>query len=141
MYKHRQVGWIVLVLAIPIILILGFWTALTAVPYAALTSIALLIIIILFSTLTVEGDSEALRFYFGPGIIRKRMPYATIKSAQKVRNHWFFGWGIRWYGPGWLYNVSGLDAVELVLSNGTKLRIGTDEPDQLVAFLSSKIRP
>ncbi len=130
-----------LVVAIPVILILGFWAALTPVPYAALTSIALIIILVLFSTLTVEGDSEALRFYFGPGIIRKRMPYANIKSVKKVRNYWFYGWGIRWYGAGWLYNVSGLDAIELVLSSGTKLRIGTDEPDKLVAFLSTKIRP
>ena len=36
-------------------------------------------------------------------------------------------------GPwGWMYNVSGLDAVEIELKGGGRFRIGTDEPDELV---------
>ena len=35
-------------------------------------------------------------------------------------------------GQYWLWNVSGLQAVELVLNNGKRFRIGTDEPENLV---------
>ena len=140
MYKHRQVGWIILVISIPLILILGFWAALTPVPYVAITAIALLVCIILFSTLTVVGDARELSFYFGPGIVRRRFVYKEIKSAEKVRNRWYYGWGVRWYGPGWLYNVAGLDAIELTLASGKRLRIGTDEPDKLLNFVRSKIQ-
>jgi hypothetical protein len=52
-----------------------------------------------------------------------------------VPNRWWYGWGIR-RGPGFrLYNVSGLDAVELRLKSGEVRRIGTDDPLALAAAL------
>jgi hypothetical protein len=35
----------------------------------------------------------------------------------------------------WLYNVGGLDAVEITLASGRMLRIGSDEPNALAAAL------
>jgi hypothetical protein len=49
-----------------------------------------------------------------------------------VRNKWWYGWGIRLTPHGWLFNVGGLDAVELELASGRKFRIGTDEPQGLL---------
>jgi hypothetical protein len=34
-------------------------------------------------------------------------------------------------GQYWLWNVSGMGAVELQLKNGSRFRIGTDEPETL----------
>jgi len=48
---------------------------------------------------------------------------------------WLVGWGIRWTGSGWLFNVSGLDAVELSLKSGRRFRIGTDDPRGLHTFI------
>jgi len=48
-----------------------------------------------------------------------------------VKNPWYYGWGIRFTPHGWLYNVSGLHAVEIELKNGKKYRIGTDVPENL----------
>jgi hypothetical protein len=45
-----------------------------------------------------------------------------------VRNHWWNGFGIRVAAGFRLYNVSGLDAVELRLKSGEVRRIGTDDP-------------
>ena len=36
-----------------------------------------------------------------------------------------------------MYDIWGLDAVELDLQSGKKFRIGTDEPDALIAALTS----
>jgi hypothetical protein len=39
-----------------------------------------------------------------------------------------WGWGIRLTPRGWLFNVSGLDAVELTMTTGKHYRIGTYDP-------------
>jgi hypothetical protein len=56
-----------------------------------------------------------------------------------VKNQWWWGWGIRLIPGGWLYNVSGLDAVELKMKNGRVYRIGTDEPRKLAEFIQAKL--
>jgi hypothetical protein len=68
---------------------------------------------------------------FGIGVIRRRFPIAAIESARTVRNPWYCGWGIHRIRNGWLFNVSGFDAVELGMADGRRYRIGTDEPDRL----------
>jgi hypothetical protein len=139
MYKHTQVGQIILVIAAPVLLILAFWAAIYPILSMIITIAALVILLGLFSALTVACDAEKLSFYFGPGIIRKTIKYGEIKTIEKVRNRWYYGWGVRWYGRGWLYNVSGLDAIEITLNSGSQLRLGTNEPDKLMAFIKSKI--
>ena len=54
-----------------------------------------------------------------------------------MRNLWYYGWGIRYTPHGWLFNVSGLDAVELELKNGRTWRVGTDEPVELLAAIQA----
>jgi hypothetical protein len=44
--------------------------------------------------------------------------------------------GIRWIARGALWNVWGLDAVELELKSGRIFRIGTDDVGGLVAALA-----
>jgi hypothetical protein len=92
-----------------------------------------------FPTLTVEGDERGLDVWFGPGVARRRIPWRDIRAARPVRNSWLAGWGIRWIGSGWMYNVSGLDAVELSLASGRRFRIGTDDPRGLHAFIAAHL--
>lgn len=89
------------------------------------------LVTVLFCSLTVVVDEEELRFYFGPGFWTRRFSLAKIRSAGVVRNSPLVGWGIRYTGSGWLYNVSGLDAVELDVEGEGSVRIGTDEPERL----------
>lgn len=85
----------------------------------------------LFSGLTVRVDHTSVAIRFGPGLIRKSFSLSDIASCGPVRNRWWYGWGIRKIPGGWLYNVSGLDAVELQMKDGRVYRIGTDEPRAL----------
>ena len=39
----------------------------------------------------------------------------------------------------WIYNVSGFDAVEIILKNGKIYRIGTDVPSELEAAIKQAI--
>ncbi|MFP6598015.1 MAG: hypothetical protein VCC01_11215 [Candidatus Hydrogenedentota bacterium] len=92
----------------------------------------LLIVGTLFRSLTVCVGKEDISLAFGLGIIRKRFRIEDIESSRVVRNRWYYGLGIRKIQNGWLYNVSGLDAVELQMKDGRRFRIGTDEPDELL---------
>jgi hypothetical protein len=58
-----------------------------------------------------------------------------VSAWQAVRNPWYVGWGIRMGPSGVVWNVSGLDAVELALSE-KRFRIGTDEPEALVEAIT-----
>ncbi|PSQ94403.1 MAG: hypothetical protein BRD30_00240 [Bacteroidetes bacterium QH_2_63_10] len=71
-----------------------------------------------------------LRFYFGPGFWERCIPLDDVQRATSVRMSPIHGWGIHHTSHGWLYNVSGLDAVEIETSSET-LRIGTDGPERL----------
>jgi len=131
-YRHTQIGYVILAscgVAAILCLVIGLRTGppLIALVVAAVLAFA----IILFVTLTVVVRQGAVEIRFGPGVLRKRFPLSEFTSVRVVRNKWYYGWGIRLIPGGWLYNVSGLDAVELVRKNGRVLRIGTDEPVEL----------
>jgi hypothetical protein len=100
----------------------------------------LTLILFTFHSLTVTVTADTIRAAFGPGWIRKTVPVDEVLEARVVRNRWYHGWGIRYYGwfdrervRGWLFNVSGFDAVEVRLRNGRNYRIGTDDPVGLLA--------
>ena len=140
MYKHKQVGWLIIGVFTPVVLALSIWVVYFPVIYAIITAIFLFLTMLFFSSLTVVADQAALTFYFGPGLIKRKFLYSDIVKFEKVRNRWYYGWGIHWFGRGWLYNVSGFDAVEISLKNGTVVRIGTDEVDTLYNYVASRIR-
>ena len=106
--------------------------------FSVLLAIAVLL---LFHNLTVFTDENSLRLKFGIGLIGKRIPFDQIESCQPAKNSWWWGWGIRRIpGGGWLYNISGLDAVELKMKKGSVIRIGTDEPEVLSAVINERLR-
>ena len=131
-YKYTQVGWVIILLVgatVILIIALGFtveWS-----PVAAVVAAILVVIAALFATLTTEIKDGAIECRFGPGLVRKRFLLSEIREAREVRNHWYYGWGIRVTPHGMLFNVSGLDAVEIILTDGGRFRIGTDRPREL----------
>ena len=112
-------------------LVLGLW-------FTHLTWIAIPVLAIcawLFHSLTIEIADGELRWRFGSGLIRKRVPLDQIISARAVRTNWIEGWGIHLSRYGWLYNVSGFGAVAIQMKNGQHFALGTDEPEKLMARL------
>jgi hypothetical protein len=139
-YRHTQIGYVILATmggAMVLILLLMSLYEFNWIPLIVLAILA--ICVVLFATLTVEIDEEHLRIQFGPGFIHKKFPLQDIESHQVVKNHWFYGWGIRRTPHGWLWNVSGLDAIELLLKNGKRFRVGTDDPEGLTRALQQAV--
>jgi hypothetical protein len=133
-YRHTQTGYVaggVMLAALPLIYY-AFMVEdgeLGVFGYAVLGAFGILAI--LFSSLTVKVDNEELVFYFGPGFWTRRFALDDIIGVEVVRNSALYGWGIRYTHHGWLYNVSGLWAVELTIRGEGQIRIGTDEPETL----------
>ena len=100
----------------------------------------LLIALALFYSLTVEIDETKLIVKFGFGVIKKKFILKDIESCHAVKNHWYYGWGIRITPHGWLYNISGLSAIEIKIKNGKTYRIGTDEPKNLERAITQAIK-
>jgi hypothetical protein len=142
MYEHRQPGWLLLGMiggAAALFLIVASQEPHITWPLI-LPLAVLAICAYLFSGLTVRVDRTSVSARFGPGLIRKTISLSDIASCAPVRNRWWYGWGIRKIPHGWLYNVSGLDAVELKMENGRVYRIGTDEPRALASAISQNLR-
>jgi hypothetical protein len=88
---------------------------------------------LLFRKLTITVDEKAFRAAFGPGFIHKEVAISEIERCEPMRIRWWYGLGIHLTRNGWLYNVSGGDAVILHLRDGRRLCFGTDEPQELQA--------
>lgn len=131
-YRHTQVGYGFLA----VVGGLAVWSAVAAArsPGAAGPLVGMVVAAAcaaLFPSLTVTVDGERLAWRFGAGLLRGSVDMAQVAEVRPVRNSPLHGWGIRFFPDGRTYNVSGLDAVEVVLRSGRRIRLGTDEPRAL----------
>lgn len=135
-YEHTQTGYL-------LIAALGGGAALMAILMAIagfkwvllVVLVVLLVCLALGPTLTGTVDENAVRLRFGPGLIRKTILLSDVQSCEEVKNPWWYGWGIRLIPSGYMFNVSGLRAVELRLKTGRIFRIGTDDPTGLATAI------
>ena len=145
-YCHTQVGWwLIVTLGIVCLAILAIFSGVElgrqSLPPTDARIIGwvvfatLVITAVLLTTLTVRVTSDSVVWRFGPGVVRFSLPLAEITSVATTRTPLWAGIGIHWIFTGWVYNVSGRDAVELTKRDGSKVWIGTDEPDLLAAAI------
>jgi len=145
-YKHTQIGYLILLILLALglfyVWLYGVISTEIGSNFAIIAVMALILFMLAsFSTLKVTIDENYLRLKFGYGIFWKKFPVREIISAKTVKNHWYYGWGIRlWLWPYmWIYNVSGFDAVEITMKNGKIYRIGTDAPGELETAIKQAI--
>ncbi|MCB2229200.1 hypothetical protein KQH82_00695 [bacterium] len=93
----------------------------------------------LFYRLVVTVREDVVEIKFGVGLIKKRIKLAEVVAVRPVRNRWWYGWGIRYFPGGYLYNIWGLDAVELQMKSNPRYRIGTSDPVGLTGAVQARI--
>ena len=131
-YEHTQVGYLIITAMAAAIVLIGIVLANAGMNWIAIgVMVVVAAALVLFSSLTVTIRDNNLEVRFGPGMIRKQFNLQDIESCRVVTNPFYYGWGIRLTPHGWLYNVSGFQAVEIKLRTGKKFRIGTDAPQEL----------
>ena len=140
-YQHTQIGYLMLAVLATVALFY-FWiygVIANEAGRAPAAAVMFFVVFILasFSSLKITINEQYLKIKFGYGIFRKNFPLNEITSVKSVKNHWYYGWGIRlWLWPRmWIFNVSGFDAVEITMKNGKIYRIGTDVPAELEAAI------
>lgn len=139
-YEHTQIGY----LTVCVLFLVAVFVAITGIvaPFGrgvllnnAVLELILIICAIVFSKLTINVDKAILRARLAMGVVCKKVPLGEILECEPIRIRWWYGWGIHLTPYGWLYNVSGLDAVAITLRNGRKFALGTDDPQGLVAAI------
>lgn len=136
-YQHRQWGVVPLCIFLCIIVFLSADIFASseihaATGFALATSIACCFI---FSSMTIIVTDNAISWHFTGGILKKTLLLKDISSYRNVRNPIWMGFGIRAFGTGWLYNVSGLLGIEIAMKSGAYVRLGSDEPNYLLDAL------
>ena len=138
-FRRRQIGRSSL--AVSIVSILSALLTLQAAPLAALiVVVGAGLMGFLFSSLTIEAREGKLGWWFAFRFWRREIAMSDVQSIAVRQVPWWYGWGIRRIARGWLYNVSGREAVELTLKDGRRiLLLGTDRPLQLAAALGAAV--
>jgi hypothetical protein len=93
-----------------------------------------------WGALTVSIQDGELRLRFGPGWPRKRVQLADVTGVELTHTTFSEGWGVHRTRRGWLYNVSGCDAVLVRLRDGRAVLVGSDEPRRLRAALERALK-
>jgi len=139
-YKHTQIGTVLLIsFGVVILILLVSMFATKQIFPLTLISGVLLIIAVVFSSLSIEVLDDLLCWRFGIGVFRKSIRLVDIQAVEIVKNPWWYGFGIHLTPRGWLYNVSGLRGVEITLKNGKHFRLGTDEPECLAQAINDSL--
>ena len=144
--KFTQFGTFSVVVLLPIFilcLVLFYETGfddLAPVIILGFVILTILFCLLTFYKITITIDDTYLSFRLGIGLISRKFRMADIKTCQPVKNNPFYGIGIRLISHGWLYNVSGLKAIELTFKNrNSVVRIGTDKPDEIASIVNGLI--
>jgi hypothetical protein len=144
--KYTQFGTFSVIIMLPLLLLftgLLIKSGLTNSPdfyvhiFLVLT---FLVCLLIFYKLTIIVDRTSVSFRLGIGLISKSYKISDIKFCRPVSNSVISGIGIRMLPNGWLYNVSGLKAIELQFINKKSvIRIGTNRPDEISQLVQSLI--
>lgn len=142
-YEHTQKGpWRFLGYFFALIMAPAAWAA-SEEPMAVLgIAGGMLLVVVLcegFSRLTIRDDGDQLSVLFGPPPVwQTHISYRDIESVAPDRSTFLDGWGVHWLpSRGTIYNVWGYDCVRIKTGKRT-VRVGTDDVDGLVAFLTAK---
>lgn len=144
-YQHTQHGRWYLLIPLMIALLLIMDAILPGPPLPLLVYLLVAgivgVVSLTFNSLTVRDDGNRLTIRFGPiPLFGFSIPYAKITQVEKDRTRFGDGWGIHYVlARGWIYNVWGFDCVRIECGRRV-YRVGTDDPDGLYDFLSSKIQ-
>ncbi|MCA9859623.1 MAG: hypothetical protein KC438_07870 [Thermomicrobiales bacterium] len=86
---------------------------------------------------TVSSDRIEIRMApFSHRVIRpSEIAGASARTYRPLRE--YGGWGIRGFSSNRAYNINGNQGVQLVLTDGKRVLIGTQKPDELEAAITS----
>ncbi|MFZ6872129.1 hypothetical protein ACO0LF_08705 [Undibacterium sp. Di27W] len=105
----------------------------------ALPLVSLLTLVFL-GCLTTVVDASHLRWSFSLiGFPSWKIALSDIASVEATTTSMMEGHGIRFTSKGMLYNAAGKSAILVVLRNGRSIRLGTQDPQRLLSYLTPRL--
>jgi hypothetical protein len=137
LYENRRVNWASMVVGV----IIDVALASTAPRYGpaseietAVGFVIIAIIIAVLCMMTVRVTDTMLEWNMSLKAIGVRVPIAEIESARPIKTP--LTWGIYPTRDGWLWNVSGNDAIALTLHNGKKYVVGVADHEPVMRAIA-----
>lgn len=145
-YEKTQTGWLMIVIFSLIIiqLTLAYLYQLgdKPLPLGVFIALALLFIVLLlcFYQLKIRVDQYGIHVIYGIGLIHIKINPQKIYNVSVIKTPWYYGLGIRFTGKGMLYNIQGLNAIEISYLDGKQKTalVGSNEPELLKAFIEKE---
>jgi len=136
--KKTQIGWAVIII-VAVIELMIFIQPLDKTTQL-IVSLGMVVMLVLFGSLTIIVNDTHLTFFLGIGLIRGKYDLKDIVYCRSV-NYFSLGWGIR-FKPGiTIFNVSGNKAIEIKRRSSYQLiYLGTEFPEEIAAIVNEKIR-
>lgn len=145
-FKSFQFTWFIVIVLIPLTIWIyfGYSYKLGNNPLSLNLMIilesVLLIAFLLFYGLKTTINKKIIKLKYGIGLITIKIHLDKIKSTKVVRNRWYYGLGIKIIPNGMLYNVHGLNAVELTFNHKSRIvRIGAQDSKQLKMEIDKRL--
>jgi hypothetical protein len=144
LYRHTQTGpWFVLLYTFGVLMVVVAWFLWNypVVPVVLLVAGTLMLLLgACFQHLTVVDEGDGLAIRFGPlSLFQKRIRYADMRAVEAGRTTFLDGWGIHLsLRGGWVWNIWGRQCV--VIQHGGTTRVGTNDAENLLQFLKTKLR-
>ncbi len=117
-FKTKQTGWVIVVVSVLVCVFMAIAAVYLGQSQSETLIMCISMIVIfglvltLFSTLETTVSDREVKIKFGVGLVKKTIPLDSIESMTVVRNKFWYGWGIRLTPHGWLWNISGYEAIE-----------------------------
>ncbi|MEK6781763.1 MAG: hypothetical protein AABY93_08650 [Bacteroidota bacterium] len=145
-YKEFQFGWLIFAIIIPVQIFITYLfiyelgdRPIGTMGFIIISSIFIFVYLLFFG-LTTTISADKISVVFGIGFIRRTIPINGIKSVECVKTPWYYGWGIRIFSSGMLYNISGFDGVELKFKDAeSAIRIGTRDSAKLKQEIAKRL--
>ena len=139
LYQHKQIGTALLLVMGAVILFVSLiaFDKNNEVIWPLIIIVGL--ISFLFHSLNIKVNNSEIKWSFGPGFWKKSVKLKAVNSVRVINTKWYYGLGIRYIPSGWLYTVSGTKAIQLELKDGSKINLGTNDPDNLVEVIKSQL--
>lgn len=146
-YKEFQFGWLIFAIIIPIQIVITYFflNNLGDKPFSiagfVLVSSILILTYLCFYGLTTIVSEGKITIVYGIGFPRRAIDMNKVKSVEMVKNPWYYGWGIRFFPNGMLYNITGTKGVELqFIDKAGVVRIGSKDSHRLKQEIQKRLK-
>jgi len=142
-YKYTQFGTLSVILMVPVLILIIIMLFMVGQKdliqslVLIFLAVTFLICLLIFYKMTIRINDTHVIFRMGIGLITKEYELSQIKGCKPVRNSLLEAIGIRKIQGGWLYNVTGVEAVEISFKNKKHIvRIGSNKSGEISAIIN-----